>query len=181
MNQDALKRSILLRIPKLLLVLTFAFSCTAKSRLQTPTREQSEVSLKIFSKPLQDTQGREVSLAKLQASEHSPPVAYHFFASWCQSCREEIATLTKISASGNPSVKIVHISLDETKEDAEAVLKESGLQNQNLIMDPGGSILTSLGEKSIPFTVAFNSQGELKIYEEGPVLSLPATLGQLNH
>jgi peroxiredoxin len=58
---------------------------------------------------LSDTSGAMHSLA----SQSGPIVLVHFFATWCEPCREELPALNRLAARGAGTLKVVAISVAE--------------------------------------------------------------------
>ena len=89
-------------------VATVIFALTVCSRA-----EGSELGQWAGSAPpsfiLPSVEGHEVALG----AQHADAVIVHFFATWCEPCREELPALTRLSRRAGSSVRILAISVAE--------------------------------------------------------------------
>lgn len=58
---------------------------------------------------LRDSTGSEIALAAAPGQI----VLVHFFATWCEPCREELPALSRLAARGKGTVRVLAISVDE--------------------------------------------------------------------
>lgn len=98
---------------------------------------------------------------------------YHFFASWCSSCREELIHIPEILPSIPDSVKMIFVSIDPEMKDALSAFKQKTLSKIHVTHDPNGDLLKKLGKKSIPATFIFNHKNQLIADVSGPVMNPP--------
>lgn len=100
---------------------------------------------------------------------------YHFYASWCSSCREELVHIPKLLPLIPNSVRLIFVSIDPEQKDALSAFNQKILGKIHVSHDPNGSFLKTLGKKSIPVTFIFNQKNQLVADVSGPILSPPDT------
>jgi thiol-disulfide isomerase/thioredoxin len=94
------------------------------------------------------------------------PLIINVWASWCGPCREEMASLERLSRRyGGQQFSVIGISTDDYPEAAEAFLKRSKIKFPQFI-DSHLVLENMLGANRIPLTLLVNGQGQvlLKVY-----------------
>lgn len=96
-------------------------------------------------------------------------VLVNFWASWCDPCRAEAATLQdmwrKYEAQG---VKFVGLAVNDTKQDAEAFIREFGITYPNGL-DTDGQIGRAYRIRAVPETFLVGQDGRIARLFIGPV------------
>ncbi|HEY3349964.1 MAG TPA: TlpA disulfide reductase family protein [Thermoanaerobaculia bacterium] len=94
----------------------------------------------------------------------------HFWATWCAPCREEMPGLVKFvkETKGDPNVEFLAVSVDEDWKVVDAWLKERGIADLPLALDPKGDTAHRVGTKLFPETWFVAPSGEIFHYVDGP-------------
>lgn len=139
-----------------LLCLTGAFSAQAATPGEVRTGEVlREASMQGLLNP-----GRKLSAFRGQ------PLLINVWASWCVPCRQEMASLERLSRrSWGTELNIIGISTDDHRDRAEAFLRRSGVSFNNYI-DSHLLLENMLGADRLPLTLLVDAQGRVlaKIY-----------------
>lgn len=94
------------------------------------------------------------------------PLIINVWASWCGPCRQEMASLERLSHRyGGQPFSVIGISTDDYPEAAEAFLKRSKTKFRQFI-DHQLLLENMLGADHIPLTLLVSAQGQvlLKVY-----------------
>ena len=95
------------------------------------------------------------------------PVVLNAWASWCLPCREEIPDLSTF-ARDNPAVKVVGVAVDDTRDDAAALIAE--LAPAYLTgMDATGTLTDRYGIIGMPTTFLIDPDGMIVWSKTGAV------------
>lgn len=124
-------------------------------RLRTPPEQIiSEFSL-------EDVDGRSSELSAV----NSDAIIVHFFATWCEPCREEFATLEHLAKSGR-NVKILAISVAEppvrVKRFAEALQVTFPI-----LLDADRRVAKTWGVTALPTTYILDRMHVARLFVEG--------------
>ena len=94
----------------------------------------------------------------------------HFWATWCGPCREEMPALVKFvkETKGDPNVEFLAVSVDEDWKVVDTWLKERGIADLPLALDPKGATANRVGTKLFPETWFVAPSGEIFHYIDGP-------------
>jgi len=78
----------------------------------------------------------------------------HFWATWCPPCREEMPALVKFvrDTKGDPNVEFLAVSTDEDWKVVDAWLKERGMSDLPVALDPKGDTAHAVGTDKFPET-----------------------------
>lgn len=105
---------------------------------------------------LQTLDGQRISLQ----SEIGELTFVTFWASWCKSCKLELDALNYLgSLHYHQGVKIIGVSIDETREAARAAAFRKDLAFINLFVDENKSIQNAFRVRSVPVTVVLDNKG----------------------
>jgi thiol-disulfide isomerase/thioredoxin len=87
----------------------------------------------------------------------------HFWATWCGPCREEMPALVKFvkETKGDPNVEFLAVSVDEDWKVVDAWLKERGIADLPLALDPKGDTAHRVGTDKFPETWFVAPSGEI--------------------
>jgi peroxiredoxin len=92
---------------------------------------------------------------------HGKPLIINVWASWCVPCREEIASLERISHRfGGKQLNVIGISTDDDASAAAAFIKESKLTFTNYL-DSNVRLENMLGANTIPLTLLVDERGRI--------------------
>ena len=87
------------------------------------------------------------------------PVVINFWASWCPPCRQESPHFERLwRRYGGQGILIVGVDIQDTKEDAEAYIREFGLTFPN-VRDPDGAVSIDYGVIGLPVTFFVGADG----------------------
>jgi thiol-disulfide isomerase/thioredoxin len=104
--------------------------------------------------------GQSIDIASLRGKV----VVIHYWATWCQPCKADLAQLRELQAKyGKDGLAIVGISLDSQREDLVAFLKTNKLAWPQ-IYEPGGldsPAANALGILTLPTTLLLDKQGKV--------------------
>ncbi len=87
----------------------------------------------------------------------------HFWATWCPPCREEMPALVKFvrATKGDPNVEFLAVSTDEDWKVVDAWLKERGIGDLPVALDPKGDTAHLVGTDKFPETWFVSPTGEV--------------------
>lgn len=88
-----------------------------------------------------------------------------FWATWCGPCVMEMEALIEGVEAGKADPSHVYFISDESIAKVEAFIKKKGIQGLNIVLM--STKAPELGIRGIPFSVAFNDQGEIVATETG--------------
>lgn len=89
----------------------------------------------------------------------------NFFASWCDTCTEEIPELVQLQSSGN--VSVIGVAVQDEKDKVENLAKIYNI-NYQIIHDPDGKFAKSLGIDAIPTTLILSGDSKIRKVIYGP-------------
>ncbi len=94
----------------------------------------------------------------------------HFWATWCGPCREEMPALVKFvkDTKGDRNVEFLAVSVDEDWKVVDAWLKERGIADLPIALDPKGDTAHRVGTDKFPETWFVSPSGEIVQYIAGP-------------
>jgi thiol-disulfide isomerase/thioredoxin len=87
----------------------------------------------------------------------------HFWATWCPPCREEMPALVKFfrDTKGDRNVEFLAVSVDEDWKVVDAWLKERGITDLPVALDPKGDTAHRVGTDKFPETWFIAPSGEV--------------------
>lgn len=104
--------------------------------------------------------GRQLDLAELRGKV----VLIHYWATWCEPCKLDLAQIKEMQAKyGSSGLAVVGISLDSRPEELQAFLKSTRLSWPQLY-EPGGldnRLANSLGILTLPTMILLDKQGKV--------------------
>lgn len=120
-------------------------------------------------------QGNEVSIPATNAR----PMIVHIWAEWCPVCRLELDSIATL-AQEVPLVSFAWKSGDDAH--IERFLREQNI-SLDVINDPSGRILATLGIKAVPLHLVLDGDGTIRFVETGYTTAwgLKARLWWLEH
>ncbi len=107
------------------------------------------------------------------------PLLVNFWATWCVPCREEFPDLVKIDSEfrGNGKIDFITISLDFIEDIDTAVPEFLGemkaeMPTYLLLSEDESALISSITKDwsgGLPFTILYNTKGELVYFHQGKV------------
>ena len=88
-------------------------------------------------------------------------VLLNLWATWCAPCRKEMPDLAKLEKElGSDQFEVVAISVDRKGAEASAAfLKETGVDNLKLYIEPSTKIVNDVQSAGLPATILVDRQG----------------------
>ncbi len=116
-----------------------------------------------------DSYGMAVKLSQMQGK----PVVLNFWASWCGPCKREMPDFEKAYQELGDEIQFMMVNLtneyyDETKEQAQALLDETGYTFP-VYFDTEAEATMTYGVNSVPQTFFINAEGYLVARAEGAI------------
>jgi len=107
------------------------------------------------------TKGEAFDLAKLSGR----PVIIHYWATWCEACKQDIKLLRQLQAKYQyAGLTIVGVNVDATREDATGFLKDNSAPWIHLYEDGGlesSGLAKQLGVQTLPMMLLIDSTGKV--------------------
>lgn len=112
--------------------------------------------------PLRDVAMRGLNVpAKRLAEWRGTPLLINVWASWCGPCRQEMASLERLSkVAPRHGFRVIGISTDDYPERAQAFIKQQDIRFDNYI-DSRLVLENMLGANRIPLTVLVDASGKV--------------------
>jgi thiol-disulfide isomerase/thioredoxin len=113
-------------------------------------------------KPLPDLAFQDGTGKPLKLSDWKGRVALvNLWATWCAPCRKEMPDLSRLEKEmGSDQFEVVAISVDRKGAEASAAfLKETGVDNLKLYIEPTTKIVNDLQSAGLPATLLIDRQG----------------------
>ena len=106
----------------------------------------------------QDGTGKPVKLSDWKGRV----VLLNLWATWCAPCRKEMPDLSKLERElGSDQFEVVAISVDRKGAEASAAfLKETGVDNLKLYIEPSTQIVNQLQSAGLPATLLIDRNGQ---------------------
>ena len=126
-------------------------------------------------KPLPDLQFQDGAGKPLKLSDWKGRVVLlNLWATWCAPCRKEMPDLSKLEKElGSDQFEVVAVSVDRKGAEASAAfLKETGVDNLKLYVEPSTKIVNDVQSAGLPASILVDRQGR----EVGRILG-PAEWG----
>jgi cytochrome c biogenesis protein CcmG/thiol:disulfide interchange protein DsbE len=108
--------------------------------------------------------GAPITLASLRGS----PVVINFWASWCEPCVSEHATLLEGARRAGERARFVGIVYEDKEADALAFLDARGRAYVSVV-DPGARTAVAYGIGGVPETYFVDAAGQIVAKHVGPV------------
>lgn len=107
------------------------------------------------------TKGEAFDLAKLSGR----PVIIHYWATWCEACKQDMKLLRQLQAKYQyAGLTIVGVNVDATREDAVGYLKDNSAPWIHLYEDGGlesSGLAKQLGVQTLPMMLLIDSTGKV--------------------
>lgn len=139
--------------------------CISLAETFTPPAHAAELTAWTPEEPLSfrlsDIQGAGVTLAAQQADA----VLVHFFATWCEPCRDELPALNRLSQRGGSSLRIIAISVAEPGLRVQRFLQTLPVDFP-VLLDGDRAVTKAWKISSLPTTAVLNSRLEPRLIVE---------------
>jgi len=108
--------------------------------------------------------GRKVSLAQFRGKV----VFLNFWATWCESCRDEMPSMERLYREfKGKGLEVVAVNVKDKRADALAFVKKLGL-SYTVLMDPEGEVGLLYGAFGLPVTYIIDARGVVLARLWGP-------------
>jgi peroxiredoxin len=113
---------------------------------------------------LKTVEGRQVSLSDFKGK----PVLFLFWASWCESCRDEIGLIEKFSQGKKDPLTIFLVAIDgENEKRVQRIIKDKKI-TLPVLLDVKEKIARSYGVRMVPTVFLINPEGNMAGMIVGP-------------
>lgn len=172
-QQSKKQRWAWLRLGAVLLVLPFAAwpSATLANRVTPADTNRPEAQRHLQpasgapSQPLKlsDLHGTEYELAQMTGRF----VLVHFFATWCEPCRSELASLSDLVArKGNQKLFVLAVSVAEPPARVRRFFEKVPV-NYPVLLDKDRAVTRAWGVSMLPTTFVLDRHGAVRLHVEG--------------
>jgi thiol-disulfide isomerase/thioredoxin len=114
---------------------------------------------------LKDPSGAVVALS----AQKGRVVLLNFWATWCDSCREELPTLKDLQSRSQGRFVLLAVSADEDPAKVPPFVKQFGLDFPVVYADPAGATLRDYAVRDLPTTFLIGPNGEIERRYVGPL------------
>ena len=114
--------------------------------------------------PTSTSKGETMSLSALRGKM----VVINFWASWCESCREEGVALEQFYRTKGEHVQLIGVAIQDTAAAAATFAAGSGMSFP-LLLDDKGSVAIDYGVTGVPETFILDGNGVIRDRIVGPV------------
>ena len=103
-----------------------------------------------------DDSGQPVALASLKGQA----LLINFWASWCEPCREEMPSLSRLATSHAGTLRVLAVNFKESAATAQRFKEFTGLDIP-VLRDPDGALARAWGIRVFPSTVLIGADGRV--------------------
>ncbi|HEY8547215.1 MAG TPA: TlpA disulfide reductase family protein [Acidimicrobiales bacterium] len=89
------------------------------------------------------------------------PMVVNFFAEWCRPCRQEMPDFEALHRELGDEVRFVGVSLDHKRDEAEAMVAQTGVTYPTFF-DPRGDVFAVFDGVQLPTTVFVDADGTVR-------------------
>jgi peroxiredoxin len=114
---------------------------------------------------LKDGSGKSVALS----AQRGHVVLLNFWATWCDSCREELPALKDLQSRSGGRYVLLAVSVDEDPAKVPPFLKKYGLDYPVAYAEPGGATLRAYAVRDLPTTFLIGPDGQIERRYVGPL------------
>ena len=100
--------------------------------------------------------GPDVSLDRLTGR----PTLLNLWATWCLPCREEMPLLQEAFVRYGQDVRFLGVDTQDSPEGAASLVSDLGIGYPQ-VLDPDGELLSALGVRGLPVTLAIDESGRI--------------------
>lgn len=113
------------------------------------------------------TELQQPDLLLTQQQLQGKPTVLNVWASWCASCRQELAALKEIVATLDNRVQFYGLNYRDERQAALHTLQRYGNPYQQTLYDPQGALALTLGVYGTPETWLIDAQGIVRLRYAG--------------
>jgi peroxiredoxin len=114
---------------------------------------------------LKDPSGRPVALS----AQRGRVVLLNFWATWCDSCREELPALKDLQKRSDGRFVVLAVSVDEDPAKVPPFLKRYRLDFPVAYADPSGATMRAYAIRDLPTTFLIGPDGAIERRYVGPL------------
>ena len=92
-------------------------------------------------------------------------ILVHFFASWCEPCREELPALHRLAERASPRLKVVGIAVADTDSRLRRLLAETGVTFP-VLLDRDRVVARAWSVSALPSTVVLDASRQARLVVE---------------
>ena len=113
--------------------------------------------------------GAHAELRSAIAAHQGHPLVISFWASWCDTCREEMPALQRLSKRWNKrGLAVITVAVADTPKQVKDTLEKLGVQLP-VIHDPEQQLSRSWGVGFVPTTLILDARRRIRLIGQGPV------------
>ncbi len=95
-------------------------------------------------------------------------IVLDFWATWCGPCVVALPEIAKLADElSDKKVRFYAISVSEEKEAVQNFIEEKGLEDLQVLLDPGGELASAFAASAIPQTVLIGQDGRVEAVHVG--------------
>ncbi|MBS0246413.1 MAG: TlpA family protein disulfide reductase [Proteobacteria bacterium] len=106
-------------------------------------------------------QGESIALS----SQHGDVILVHFFASWCEPCRDELPALQRLADRGTPSLRVLAIAVADSGAPLNRLIDATGVTFP-VLMDRDRAVARAWTVSTLPSTVVLDSRHVARLFVE---------------
>lgn len=99
------------------------------------------------------------------AGQPGDVILVHFFASWCEPCREELPALGRLAARGGPGMKVMAIAVADNDAPLRRVLEATGVTFP-VLLDRDRAVVKAWTISTLPSTIILDAQHQARLVIE---------------
>ena len=123
---------------------------------------------------LRDVTGTDIALDTLRGRV----VLVHFFATWCEPCREELPALARLIERAGPSVSVIAISVGEVDVRVRRFMRSMPVAFP-VLLDPERAVAKSWDVYALPTTYVLDADLNARLVSNGEFAWDGLTIGDL--
>lgn len=98
-------------------------------------------------------------------SQRGDVILIHFFASWCEPCRDELPALKRLAGRGTPNLKVVAIAVADNESRLRRLLDETGVTFP-VLLDRDRAVARAWSISALPSTVVLDARHQPRLIVE---------------
>lgn len=99
------------------------------------------------------------------AGQSGDVILVHFFASWCEPCREELPALGRLAARGAPGLKVLAIAVADNDAPLRRLIETTGIKFP-VLLDRDRAVARAWTISTLPSTVILDAQHQARLMVE---------------
>ena len=102
------------------------------------------------------------------ADQSGETILVHFFASWCEPCREELPALQRLAGRGAPGLKVLAIAVADSEAPLRRLIEASGVTFP-VLLDRDRAVARAWSITTLPSTVVLDARHTARSIVESDV------------